>query len=156
MNKPKSKPFLPGTPPTKEVRGLHQAKRHLKEVRGVKQEHDSLRPLWSFVSLDIGGKWCWTKMDAVVHADVLRKLGNFEGMTWQDLGQNGCHEVQVVSLIKTAQQRLLEIAKDDLDTLYSLRISGKVRVWTIRVGNVLRLLWLDLEHEICPSQKKHT
>ena len=95
-------------------------------------------------------------MNATVHADVLRKLGSFEGMTWVELRQAGCHDILVTSLIKAAQDRLQEIRKDDLDTLFSLHIKGKVRVWTIKNNNVLGLLWLDLEHEICPSIKKHT
>ena len=95
-------------------------------------------------------------MDVTLNTDVLRKLGSFEGMTWVELRQAGCHEIAVNDLIKTAQDRLQEIRQDDLDTLFSLRISGKVRVWAIKNGNVLRLLWLDLEHEVCPSIKKHT
>jgi hypothetical protein len=55
------------------------------------------------------------------------------------------------SIIGEAQRRLVAIAQDDIDDLFSLHLGGKPRVWGVRDGSVLRLLWWDPEHEICPS-----
>lgn len=95
-------------------------------------------------------------MTPTVEKDVLTKLGQFERMTWTELQQLGCHTVEVDDLTKTAQRRLLEIGQDDVPSLYSLRFTGKTRIWAIKDGNVLKLLWADPNHEICPSFKKHT
>jgi hypothetical protein len=38
---------------------------------------------------------------------------------------------------------------------FSLRINSPARVWGIRDEYVLRVLWRDPRHEVCPSKKKH-
>lgn len=152
----KQKPQLPVTSP-KQVRTSQQAIPQQKQVRGVDNALDnSLKPLWSLSALDIGSEWCWTKITSNIHATVLKKLGDFESMTWQELRNAGCHSVDVQDIIKAAKDRLQEIGKDDISELYSLRITGVVRVWAIKERSVLRLLWLDRNHEVYPSHKKHT
>jgi len=42
------------------------------------------------------------------------------------------------------------------DALYSLRLSGKLRLWGVRDRSVLQLLWYDPEHQVCPSPLKNT
>ncbi len=69
---------------------------------------------------------------------------------------NGSHLVDVDNLASDAKKRLREIGQDDLDQLYSLRISGKKRIWGIREGYLLWFLWWDPFHSVCPSTKKHT
>lgn len=88
--------------------------------------------------------------------EIQRKLGAFEGMTWSDIERAGSHNVAIDKLSKPARDRLTEIKQDDLDELFSLRLSGKERIWGIRDRSVLRLLWWDPEHAVCPSTKKHT
>ena len=83
-------------------------------------------------------------------------MGYLEKMTWTDLRNHGCHLVSIEDLCKTAQTRLIDINQDDKDELYSIRLSGKVRVWGVKESNVIRLLWWDPEHEICPSLLKNT
>ncbi len=79
-------------------------------------------------------------------------------MTWKEISANPGynHSVSVSEMIREAQKRLEELNLDDQDELYRLRMNGKLRLWGIRDRNILRLLWWDREHEICPSQKKHT
>ena len=61
------------------------------------------------------------------------------------------HEIEVSRIIPEAQERLVELHKADYDVLFSLRVSGKIRIWGIREGRVFQILWFDFEHEICPS-----
>ena len=80
-------------------------------------------------------------------------------MTWGEiLGKSGDkhHSIDVHRLSKTAQDRLREIRLDDIDDVISLRVTGQERIFGVRFGSVLRLLWWDPLHEVCPSQKKHT
>jgi hypothetical protein len=89
-------------------------------------------------------------------AEVLTRLGRFESMTWREIdGPTGSHGVAFQSLIRNAQ-RLIEIEQDDAAEYFSLRINGPARVWGIRDGHTLKILWWDPEHEICPSKLKHT
>lgn len=113
-------------------------------------------PLWSFQRLDVGGPWCWSKIESGDIADVLSKMGFFETMSWTELAGDGCHPIAINRLHKNAQTRLQEINQDDIEELYSFRLSGRQRLWGIKHGRVVTLLWWDPHHEVCPSPKKHT
>lgn len=96
-------------------------------------------------------------MEAAALVEVLAKLRDFESMTWLEIdGPTGSHGVPLHRLSKPAQQRLTELRQDDAAELFSLRITGKRRVWGILDEHVLRILWWDPEHQVCPSLKKHT
>jgi hypothetical protein len=88
--------------------------------------------------------------------NVIGRLKHFETMTWSEIEGPKNHSVSCESIVRDAQRRLQEINQDDVDELFSLRLSGKERVWSIRDGSVLKLLWWDPEHKVCPSEKKHT
>jgi hypothetical protein len=87
---------------------------------------------------------------------VIAKLHSFEKMNWEDIIRSGSHPIEVQKCDRTARERLLKIQQDDIDELMSFRISGKKRVWCIRDNNIMRVLWWDPNHEICPSLKAHT
>jgi len=107
--------------------------------------------------VDLGGQWCWTAMKEAEAREVLRRLGSYETMTWHEIdGPSGSHAIAVDSLTKAARDRLLAIGQDDVGECFSLRINGPARVWGIREEHVLKLLWWDPHHEVCPSDRKHT
>jgi hypothetical protein len=83
-------------------------------------------------------------------------MKELETMTWQAIGETGSHFIDVSGLSKSARDRLLAIQQDDVDQLYSLRVTGRRRIFGIRDGGTFRVLWWDPEHEVCPAQKKHT
>lgn len=129
-----------------------------KNARGRVPEYGWTLPLWAFVIVDLGVPWCWSRMDGATIAEVLGRLKHFESMTWSEIeAGTGSHLIRDHGgLSKAARDRLQEIEQDDTDTLFSLRIGGKSRIFGIREGGVLRILWWDPEHEIYPSRKKHT
>lgn len=71
-------------------------------------------------------------------------------------GRSKHHAITIDKLCKEARQRLEELKLDDLDSLFSLRLDGTLRVFGIRNQNYLRIVWVDQDHEICPSSKKNT
>jgi len=81
-------------------------------------------------------------------------------MTWNEILITNKHQnhssVSLDKLGKDALDRLRKIKQDDVEALVSLHLSGKERVWGIRQGEVLKVLWWDAEHLVCPSLKKHT
>lgn len=95
-------------------------------------------------------------MEKDVLVEITKKLGQLESQTWPEIAQKGSHAVEVWKLIPEARERLKHLKLDDLDTLYSLRFTGKERVWGIRSNDVFSALWWDPEHAICPAQLKHT
>lgn len=117
---------------------------------------DGMQPIWSYVLLDIGGRWCWGSMDARTLVSVLTKLKSFERMNWQELRNDGSHSVPTFNLIKDARDRLEQLHLDDYDEIYSLRLTGTQRIYGIKDGGVIRILWWDPIHEIYHVEKKGT
>jgi hypothetical protein len=118
---------------------------------------DRMSPLWSFASLDVGSTWCWSNMTPDLLIQVLARFKNLETMTWGDIKRTtGSHNVETYRLVKEARDRLEEIGLEYIEELFSLRVTGERRVWGILDNHVLRILWWDPEHEICPSVLKHT
>ena len=136
---------------------LPPASKDRKEVRVTPQSANTMHPLWAFRFLDCDCPWCWNSLHGTALVDVMAHLANYESMTWAQIEQgSGSHFVSTTDLIKVARVRLVEINQDDVDSLFSLRIGGKGRIWGIRDEHVLRILWWDAEHKVCPSPKKHT
>lgn len=106
--------------------------------------------------MDMEGPWGWNRFDPMNMQDLFHKIFDSQKLTWQTLRENGSHLVQVNDLCTMAQKRLVELSKDDYEELFSLRVTGRKRIWGIKDGSILWLLWWDPEHEVCPSHKKHT
>ena len=111
-------------------------------------------PLWSFALVDIGGPWCFSVMKGQKLTAVLEHLRTFESMTWTEIQQAGSHPISTDKLVNDARRRLQQINLDDYEEIFSLRLGGKPRIWGIRTGRVLQILWWDPNHEVCPSSKE--
>jgi len=134
---------------------MGQKKGHFKDSKAPapkeprsKLPTENIRPVWSFSKLDVGGPWCFSNTEAGQAAPILQKLGQFEGMTWGELATQKSHAVPVSGICKAARDRLAELKQDDIDELFSFRLSAAVRIWGIRDANVIRVLWWDPEHVV--------
>jgi hypothetical protein len=127
-----------------------------KVPRGNAPDYAGQYPLWAFRIVDLGGPWCWSTLGGDSLREVLQRMRELESMTWHAITETGSHFIDIVSLSKPARDRLMAIQQDDVDQLYSLRVTGRRRIFGIRDGGVLRILWWDPEHEVCPAPKKHT
>lgn len=115
------------------------------------------RPAWHIHNIDWEGPFGWRNIS--IKETIIRiheRLANYETMQWEDFfgPQKDSHNVGLEKLIKEATDRLDELRLSDIESLASLRVSGKERIWGIREGHVFRILWWDTEHKICPSIKK--
>lgn len=114
-------------------------------------------PVWQVRNIELGGPFGWQVLTRDLFLDnVLPKIKNLESMTWGEILCRNNHEVRVADLDKEAQKRLQTLKLDDVDQLVSLRLSGRERIWGIRIRSTLRLLWWDPDHKVCPSLLKHT
>lgn len=114
---------------------------------------------WRISHLEMEAPYGWQEVDLKTFAFIRSKLAAFESMTWNQIiveGKKHHHSIPVDEIVKSARERLEAINQDDTDVLVSLRLSAKSRVWGILEEGVLRLLWWDPNHEICPSKKKNT
>lgn len=129
-----------------------------KLPRHLEPYHDEKRIFWSFSMYDpeiIFPKAGQPNLDFCVVATAIKET---ERRTWSDIDGNHKrdHAIECSRLAKFAQDRLSAIQLDDTDELWSIHINGKFRLWGIRDGSLFRMLWLDPQHEVCPSPKKHT
>ena len=143
---------------TKKARQLEYPNRGMKILprESCKLSNiDALEFKWRSESGDFDGQWGWqsVKIDYLFRK-IIPKLQYFETMKWGSLGGNGCHFVKFDQLCQPAQKRLPELEKEDICELYSLRLSGKERIWGYRDGAHLNLLWWDPSHEVCPFEKR--
>lgn len=117
-------------------------------------------------------KWAFSRVDKEmwkIHDDfmeyLLGKLIDFEQITWGEIlrttrnskssNNTSSHNIPIDRLIKDAQNRLEELNIYE-DELFSLSLDNKKRLWGILDSGVLRIIWYDPKHEICPSHKKRT
>lgn len=118
-----------------------------------------LNPSWRISQLEMVEPFGWHKLDPDMADYIKGMLSSFESMTWAEIlidAKKRNHSVPVGDLCKSARQRLRDMRQEDVDEIVSLRLSGKERVWGILEEGVLRLIWWDPEHQVCPSQKKNT
>lgn len=112
---------------------------------------------WRFSGCDRDGPFSWVALEhGAPFREVIERMHEFEKMSWDDIIRTGSHPVQVYKCEKVAKDRLADIKQDDTDELMSFRVSGKKRVWCIQDRNIMRVLWWDPEHAVCPSEKKNT
>lgn len=162
----------------KNKRNRHRPKQaqHPSKSARVRQTEDpssfdKQTVAWRISEFDYGGPWGDEALDGQDLQELIRGWAHrFETQTWGALltaaggrksGTNH-HPIDVHKLSKQAQKRLEEIHKEDLvDSIFSFRVSGIVRVYGIRDGRVFNVLWFDPWHNdkkkaVCPSGKKNT
>lgn len=116
---------------------------------------------FSLSIFDEDGPWGWNEGNSQDWVKiVLPKLKFRESMTWQEiLNESGGkkkgkgnhhHPVPIEKLNREAQKRLETIRRDEVGELFSLRLDARKRLWGIRDGHVLKLLWYDANHQVCP------
>lgn len=122
-----------------------------------------MRPRWLFSQCDFGlDKWSITNCEDL-QKDFFGKLASFESMTWKEIFSaagarrkgNNNHPIPVDELVIEAQERL-RILKLNPDELISLRVGGPKRIYGIRYGSDLQILWYTDNHDIVLSTKRHT
>jgi len=140
---------------------LRKARAFQKQAEPEKQakklqeftERKAHYPVWQFSLLDCEGSWSWEAIDT----EILKKLGNFETRTWGEIEGNkeeGSHLVKVDDCPNPlVKERLKQLELDDIDELFSLRLSGKERIFGILDGFILKILWYDSEHKIWFTKK---
>ncbi len=77
-------------------------------------------------------------------------------MAWKEIEGKVHHAIPIANLSKDAIERLKSINQDDIDEVFSFHFGGKERIIGLRDRGIVKLLWWDSEHQVCPSQKKHT
>lgn len=129
----------------------------LKKVARVASVKREERFSWTYRSFDKEGLFKNSKNLGGNLIDVFEMKKHLEEKSYRELGFQGSHFVDANKLSKEAQKRLKTLKMDDFGSLFSFRISGKQRLWCVKLEEgLMGVLWWDPEHKICPSQKRHT
>lgn len=128
-----------------------------KNARSVVAEnYDLEKPRWLLSVVDLRGPFGWEQISSKELSRVVKYLMKLESMTWAEIKGKRHHTVQVEGCCRKAKNRLIEIKQDDISELFSIGIGGKPRVFGIRAGECLKILWWDPEHKVYPSIKPNT
>ncbi len=116
-------------------------------------------PVWRFADFDWDGPWgedaCKARI-ASIRGHLERHLASFETMTWAEIlraaggkavgrGTNS-HEIPRDKFKGPAKQRLKE--RNVLaEKIMSLRLDAGTRIYGVRDGHCLRILWFDPHHK---------
>jgi hypothetical protein len=115
-----------------------------------------MKPAWRVSLLEMRTPFGWRLLDEVNASQVREKLANYESMKWKELIGYRSHFIKVSELCREAQEHLTAIQQDDIDSVMSLGITQKARVVGIMEHNILKLLWWDPEHLVCPVALPNT
>ncbi len=152
MSKKKTNPKLGRTEPYNSIRKA-------EVVDAYKQQ----QVCFLFSTFDLDGPWGISAIKEHDWIDLFKKIEGYQTMLWKDMidghGKPN-HEIKTEHLSKKAQTRINELDLD-ADTIFSMHITGKVRLYGVRDRRECKLLWFDPWHDIqdkavCPSNKRHT
>lgn len=136
-----------------------------KQVRTVEEVTlYQLSPKWSFVKCDMEHEKWGILQNKEYLGEMLARFREWERVTWGDIltttagrkHNTQSHPMPVAKLVKDAGKRLTELHLDSYDTLYSLAITGRQRIWGIMIEETgtFQLLWYDPQHEVYPVDNR--
>lgn len=137
-----------GTPGAKTIRAGGSPE-------SAQKSSDTKTPAWQFRCMDeTHADWGWKNIPPTDWRDVLSHLRSFEGMTWaaiQDAAGgrahgNNSHPLPVTKLVNAAQKRMIELGLEEIDEVFSLRLTNTLRIYGVRDERVLRIIWRDPHH----------
>lgn len=114
-------------------------------------------PSWNFNRCDAEhDNWSLSCCEDIYN-NVITKLISFERRTWSDIINDKKHNhwIEASDLSADAQRRLSE-KYPEYDRVFSLRLTGKLRLIGTIQGGIFFIFWYDPEHQVCTSHKKHT
>lgn len=116
-------------------------------------------PQWCFASFQ-GTPWLDGdgRGDTDIFTTVCKSMKSFSTRTWNEIEHDRPdhdHMVRPDKIIREARDELERLQFGGLE-LWRFRFSGERRIWGVRDGRLLRVLWWDPHHQICPAKKKRT
>jgi len=107
--------------------------------------------------LDFDGPFGWKDISIEKLKGIIGTIKHFESMTWSEIksathgvgGRSNNHFIPVCECSKEAQKRYWECFKyEGEDDVFSLRLSGKERVFGVVSEGIFKVLWWDPDHKV--------
>lgn len=144
---------------------IKRSPKNKKETRNPKEVENYLHQTigWGFKYVDLDSQWGLNSILKNWKNEIFPKIKNFETMMWKEIlnaagakskgrGNNN-HDIDFDKLSEEAQKRFRKINNYTPDSLFSLRLDNTGRLFGIRDGRILNLVWYDKDHEICKITK---
>lgn len=121
---------------------------------------DNCKQIWVFDSIDRDGIFHFSTLRGDMDCQIiLTKVIEYSQRTWQEIKSEthdngkGCHHfLDPAALSKEAQSRITKMNMgNDTDSIFSMRLSNKIRIIGIRRYEKFIVKWFDPEHKFCPS-----
>lgn len=155
---------MAGSKRNKQVRQKEIPKGKSITQGGNPEQYYMENPAWSFANSD-QDMWPFTQehIGRNFWTEIFPRLKAFESQTWNDIlvkDKKHNHSINVEELNKAAKDRLTE-RYIEAESLISLRITGRHRLYGYMTGRVFNILWYDDDHSdnsdcVCRSFLKHT
>ena len=113
-------------------------------------------PTWKVDKLDAAGPFGQAQPSISEFAGILDFLKELETRTWNEILSDrghGHHPLPVEKLCPAAKRRLKERGIT-AQTIIEFKVDSHRRLWGIRSGDILDLLWWDPEHKVYPQRRR--
>jgi hypothetical protein len=150
-DKGKKKPQIAAAPPV----GKHP----VLPSKWPTDKQSNERLSWRLGDMEWDGPWNWRGIKATKWREIMDLLADLERLTWGEACSGGNPRVKIVKVADAPpaiRDRLEATQRDDADELVEIRMSGVQRMFGVRRGTVVHLLWWDPTHNAWPAKKKHT
>ena len=121
---------------------------------------DGCKQIWVFDSIDRDGHFNFDPRRSDIKCDdVLEKIIHYSMRTWKDIkgekhdsGKTKHHFLSYEALSEKAKARIRKLQlEENLDSIFSMRMSNMVRIVGLRDGEKFIVKWYAPHHEFCPS-----
>jgi hypothetical protein len=114
------------------------------------------------VSDDARCDWTWDISPDELKT-LLEFLSDLSQLEWSEIeaSQTGSgrnrhckhHAQPITSLCHPAQVRLAQVLDESYSELFRFRYGGTERIWGVRDRAIFYPIWLDLKHQVYPTEK---
>lgn len=149
---------------SKKIKQKNEPKGNVIVQRELPEKYYDMNPSWRFSVCD-KGMWSFSKekVGEKFWEEILPYLQGLELQTWGDIlvgAKKQNHSIDVTGLNKIASDRLENLCIE-AESIISLRITGKHRIYGYMSGSAFQVLWVDFNHGdnktcVCRSHMKHT
>ena len=145
---------------------VKSTKTQARAKKRTQQPHvstDARKQIWIFDSVDNDGDFRFAP--GKEHSEqVLDKIVHYSKRKWSEIkseghgaeGKSKHHYLDFDSLSPAAKKRVdaLCLNEDDKESIFSMRLEGKIRIIGLRDGEKFIVKWFDPNHGFCPSTKR--
>lgn len=121
------------------------------------EANNDLNFRWRCNWIDLDGNWGFRNVPIeTIWKKIIPRLHDLEDSTWGEIAGNksgSTHSMPVDKIETQAADRLVDIRRDEFDTMFQINVHGGIRLWGIRDRAVFHLIWFDPDHTVYIQKK---